>query len=222
MTPELPSLLDPARRPSRRGAPRAVDAAPQPALAALPPTRLPTQPVPVGRHLVLLGAMASGKTTVGQAIATCLDRPFLDSDREIEDLFRLTSADVEAAAGVAVLHAIEAEVLRRHLGSERPAVIAAAASVVDDERSRRLLHERGYCVWLYADPAIVAARVAAGPRRPRLGGGSAARIEHEVLASIQARAIATAQLAARMIDVSHLSVDATIDRILTPPVLDLR
>lgn len=38
----------------------------------------------IPRHVVLLGMMGSGKTTVGELLAAQINRPYCDSDREIE------------------------------------------------------------------------------------------------------------------------------------------
>ena len=38
----------------------------------------------LGRHLVLVGFMGAGKTTLGEEVAKRLGRPFHDVDREIE------------------------------------------------------------------------------------------------------------------------------------------
>ena len=38
----------------------------------------------VESNLFLVGPMGAGKTTVGRHLADLLDRPFLDSDHEIE------------------------------------------------------------------------------------------------------------------------------------------
>ena len=48
-------------------------------------TSQPVSPIDAGRpHVVLVGLPGSGKSTVGQGVATALGRPFLDLDREIE------------------------------------------------------------------------------------------------------------------------------------------
>ena len=48
-------------------------------------TSQPVSPIDAGRpHVVLVGLPGSGKTTVGEGVATALGRPFLDLDREIE------------------------------------------------------------------------------------------------------------------------------------------
>jgi shikimate kinase len=38
----------------------------------------------MARHLVLVGLMGAGKTTVGERCADLLDRPFVDTDALVE------------------------------------------------------------------------------------------------------------------------------------------
>lgn len=75
--------------------------------------------------------MAAGKTTLGRLLAGHLDRPFIDSDEQIEQRFGMSGRELAARDGVAALHAAEARALVEALGQRRPSVIAAAASVAD-------------------------------------------------------------------------------------------
>ena len=61
-------------------------------------------------HLVLLGPMGVGKTTVGRLLATALERPFSDSDDAVERETEGTSREVAAAQGIAALYDLEADV----------------------------------------------------------------------------------------------------------------
>ena len=86
-----------------------------------------------GGHIVLLGMMGSGKTTIGTRLATHLERPFIDSDEVLLSTTGREAARIAGEDGVEALHAIEAELLLDSLGVTRPAVIAAASSA-DRER----------------------------------------------------------------------------------------
>lgn len=108
-------------------------------------------------HIVLVGAMGVGKTTVGRELARRLRRPFLDSDAELEELHGETGAEIASREGVAGLHRIELDVFDGLMEGETPSVIAPAASVVDSETGRRLL-ARNITVWLDAPEEILAIR----------------------------------------------------------------
>ncbi len=82
------------------------------------------------RHLVLIGMMGTGKTTVGRLLAARLGWAFWDNDEALRRVSGQTAAEVQNARGQAALHEIEDRLLREALGSDAPTVLAAAASVV--------------------------------------------------------------------------------------------
>jgi shikimate kinase len=88
------------------------------------------------RHVILIGPMGVGKTTVGEHLADRLGRPFLDSDEVMEDRLGEWSSEIAAREGVEHLHALELEVFLAMISSPEPSVIASAASVVDSEAGR--------------------------------------------------------------------------------------
>ena len=120
------------------------------------------------RHIVLVGPMGAGKTVIGAELARQLDRPFLDSDRELEVIEGATAAQVAESSGVGDLHRLELDLLHRMTSHGEPAVIAAAASVVDTEAGVAVLR-RHHAVWLDADATTLARRSAGSDhRRPIL------------------------------------------------------
>lgn len=124
----------------------------------------------VGRHLVVMGLMASGKSTVGGEVARRLGRRLLDNDQLLTDATGRTAAEVEAAEGTEGLHRREAQLLVEALGAPAPLVVTAAASAVADPDVRTTLAHHDV-VWLRADPDLLARRVSEGGNghRPRRG-----------------------------------------------------
>ncbi len=109
------------------------------------------------RHLLLVGAMGVGKTTIGRELAVRLGRPFLDSDSALEAEHRMTGGEIAASRGVSHLHSIELQVLREMIENPLPSVIAPAASVVDVEEGRDVLAEN-LTIWLDAPEEVLAQR----------------------------------------------------------------
>ena len=108
-------------------------------------------------HLVLIGLMGSGKTTVGRRVAASLGRPFLDNDALLQRRSGTSARDIEAGAGPNALHDQEAAVLLDALATPQTAVIAAAAGAVLHPRVVAAL--RGLdVVYLRATPPVLAAR----------------------------------------------------------------
>ena len=100
-------------------------------------------------HVVLVGPMGVGKSSVGRGVAEALGRPLRDSDDDLAAERGIRGRELAATEGVDALHAWEAEHLLRSLASAEPSVIAAAASVVDDPRAAAALAEP-FVVWLRA------------------------------------------------------------------------
>ncbi len=117
-------------------------------------------------HVVLIGLMGSGKSTVGLLLANLLDRDFLDNDVALGSLTGRSARAIEQDAGRAVLHAVERDVLARALSADTAAVVAAAASVVDTAEGQRLLRDTAAVVWLRASPDLLATRLADRDHRP--------------------------------------------------------
>ena len=161
-------------------------------------------------HVVLVGMMGAGKSTVARTLGHRLGRPVLDSDAEIE---RLTGTTVEAlwAAGeVDRFRALESEVLREALGSDTPAVVAAAGGVVLQPGNRRLLERHWPVVWLRAGVDTLTRRVGDGSGRPLLAGdpeGALTRLDEE-------RRPLYAEVADVVVDVDQLGAEAVADLVL--------
>ncbi|MGI9595332.1 MAG: shikimate kinase [Acidimicrobiales bacterium] len=118
-------------------------------------------------HIVILGLMGVGKSTVAEALAERLGRPVADSDRDIERLTGVTGRTYAEASGVPALHRLEAAVLLGALARPEPTVVSAAASTVEDPQVRQLLGRRATVVRLVADIELTIDRQrAGGHRRP--------------------------------------------------------
>ena len=124
-------------------------------------------------HVVLMGLMGVGKTTVGRLLAERLGRQLVDSHMRIEALTGRTVRQILAEEGVDALRRNEADALFSALDDTEPRVIAAAAGVVlDPDHVTRLEAARAAgqarIVWLDADPALLAPRTATRQHRPWL------------------------------------------------------
>lgn len=118
-------------------------------------------------HLVLVGLMGSGKTTVGRRLSRKLERPFVDADEEIEAVTGRSVADWFATSGEAAFRTAESEVLADLLDRREPLVIATGGGVVAAAENRaRLMADGVTVVWLQATPGLLAHRVSQKPPRP--------------------------------------------------------
>jgi shikimate kinase len=159
-------------------------------------------------HLVLVGPMGAGKSTVGARLARKLGRPLVDSDADLAAAGH-DAATIARTRGVDALHDIERRHLLAALAAPTPSVVAAAASVVEAPAIRAALRE-AFVALLTASPPTLAARAAGGAHRRDLGDDAVA---------------AGARLAARreplyrqvadiVVDVEDGGADAACDAIL--------
>ncbi|MEW6473292.1 MAG: shikimate kinase [Actinomycetota bacterium] len=122
------------------------------------------------RHLVLIGMMGVGKSSVGRRVALRLGRQFLDTDKMVEEEAGCTVADIFTTEGEAAFRALEAAAVRRALESDPYAVIAFGGGAVLDPTNSGLARQLALVVWLQAPARELARRVSASMRR---SGGTA-------------------------------------------------
>jgi shikimate kinase len=162
------------------------------------------------RHLVLVGLMGAGKTTVGAACATRLARPFVDTDDIVEATTGMSVSDVFAHQGEAGFRELERRAVADACATPTPAVIACGGGAVLDGDNRRRLHRAGYVVWLQAPPATLMGRVKDGSERPLLQGRGTATLER--LAVVRAAAYEAA--ADAVVDTDGRTVPEVVDAVL--------
>ena len=124
-----------------------------------------------GPVLVLVGAPASGKTTVGTAVAQALGLAFRDTDRDVEATAGASVADVFVDSGEEHFRTLEREAVARAL-AEHDGVLALGGGAVLSPATRELLvaygRGGGTVVWLEVDLPSAAKRAGLSRDRPLL------------------------------------------------------
>lgn len=169
-----------------------------------------TGPELTARHLVLVGLMGSGKTTVGRRCAKKLDRAFVDLDDLIMTHAAMSIEDIWRDRGEERFRELEREVVIDVCASPVPLVIACGGGTVVDAESRRRLRAVGTIVWLRAPTAVLAARVGTDSRRPLLAGDPAGALARLA----EARADAYAAAADAVVDTDGRDVNAVAVAVL--------
>lgn len=121
-----------------------------------------------GDHVVLVGLMGSGKTTVGKKVAKLVGRRFVDADVELE---ARTGRSVQEwfADGEDAFRAAESALLVDLLADPDPLVIGAGGGLVVRRENRRRLRGDGVTVvYLHGEPEFLARRTKPKPHRPLL------------------------------------------------------
>jgi shikimate kinase len=144
-------------------------------IASLPEAR--AQPI------FLIGMPGSGKSTIGKRLATKLGYRYVDADRELEARCGVaipTIFDLEGEEGFRRREAALIDDLSKIDGL----VLATGGGVVLREDNRRVLHERGFVIYLETSVNELLHRLRNDTKRPLLAGGQP-REKLEALATVR-------------------------------------
>ena len=162
------------------------------------------------RHLVLVGLMGAGKTTVGKECARRLGRSFVDLDELIMVHAAMPIEALWNESGEDRFREMEREVVVEVCEAPNPLVIACGGGTVVDPDSRRRLRDAGTVLWLRAPTSVLAARVGNDETRPLLAGDPAGALAR--LATLREEAYNAASDAA--VDTEDRDVDTVADAVL--------
>lgn len=96
---------------------------------------------------ILVGMPGCGKSTVGRALAKLLDRPFVDTDEELEKVLGMSPGEFITHRGEAAFRAQESALLRE-LGKASGLVIATGGGCVTRPENYPSLHQNGVIFFL--------------------------------------------------------------------------
>jgi shikimate kinase len=118
-------------------------------------------------NLFLVGMMGAGKTTVGRLAARRMKLRFFDSDREIERRCGVTIPVIFEIEGEPGFRAREAQTLEA-LTALDDVVLATGGGAVLDPANRARLRDRGFVIYLHAQPRDLHHRTRHDKSRPLL------------------------------------------------------
>jgi shikimate kinase len=115
------------------------------------------------RLIAITGFMASGKTTVGRALATSLDCRFIDLDELIAAQQEKTIKEIIDTEGEDRFRRLETKILSEVLPASGDFVIALGGGTWNMAENRRLLQDQNACVvWLDAPFELCWKRIPVG------------------------------------------------------------
>ena len=129
--------------------------------------RIPLQARDAHANVFFVGLMGAGKTTVGRAVARRLDRPFFDSDHEIEARTGARVALIFEHEGESGFRDREAQVIG-DLTTRENIVLATGGGAILRPENREALRNRGLVVYLRANPHDLWLRTRRDKNRPLL------------------------------------------------------
>lgn len=123
----------------------------------------------LANHILLVGFMGSGKSTVGCELARMTGRPLIDTDDVIERMAGKAIPEIFAGEGEEGFRERECECLLR-IADEQPSIVSCGGGIVTTETCRELLGRLGFTVFLEVDAGEAVERIGASPERPLLKG----------------------------------------------------
>ncbi len=159
------------------------------------------------RRIALVGLRGAGKSSVGMRLAQELNCPFVELDRDVEQLAGMGLSELFSLYGQAGYRRFERRALESALETHEHVVIASGGSIVSELATFDLLRANCYTVWLKASPETHMARVIAqGDMRPMAGNKGAMEDLKQILIGREAL-YGKADLS---IDTDNQSLDQTV------------
>ena len=121
-------------------------------------------------HLIFVGYMGSGKSTLGKRIADKTGKPFIDMDNVLEDRFGSTISDFIEDYGMESFRTEESDLLREIMSSPS-SVIATGGGTPCSKGAMEWMRRHGVVVHLSVTPKVLAQRLKGNcGNRPMLHG----------------------------------------------------
>lgn len=155
-------------------------------------------------QLILVGAPAAGKTTVGRLAAEHLQVPFTDTDEILAQTLGLSLPEAWASLPHDQITGLETELCTAALG--RPGIIALGSQAVADPRLRAVLAGR-QVVWLRVSSTQLTRRLGMA----NLGMETLTAIRQQMDALLQQREPWYEEVATLQLDTDRLYATAVAD-----------
>lgn len=170
--------------------------------------------------IFVVGFMASGKTTVGQALAEALHKAFFDLDLEIEARLGKTIAQIFQDEGAAFFREIEREVLI-DLSKLSDAIIALGGGTLLEYENLQLVQQSGISICLTTTPEETWKRIEQTDKRQLIAGpdrrGRVIESAHQIYQRIESLMLIRKpayEQSDMIIDSTHKTIPQIIQEIL--------
>jgi shikimate kinase len=161
------------------------------------------------KHLIIIGFMGTGKTSVGQILSHTLDMEHLDTDVIIERDRDSSIPDIFKDYGELTFRNIETGVIEQAVQNTHPSIITTGGGIVLRSENRVCMNKFGWVFALDAQPKEIIDRLQSDTSRPLLQGGT---LEDRVYQLYDKRK-PFYQFADYTISTSHLSETQVADQI---------
>ena len=117
-------------------------------------------------HVVLVGMMASGKSSIGKVLSKTMNIPFLDVDKEIELHEKRSVKSIFENSGERYFRKLESKIIIENLKEKKSTVIALGGGAFLNAAVRRNVNEKSISVWLDLNIETIITRVKKNQNRP--------------------------------------------------------
>lgn len=136
----------------------------------------------MSHNIYLIGLMGAGKTTIGRALAKKLNRPFFDSDIEVETRTGASVTTIFEIEGEASFRRREADAIK-DIASRSGVVLATGGGAVLHPDTRSLLKNTSTVIYLSATVPQLLQRTRKDTKRPLLQTADPQKRLEELMAS---------------------------------------
>jgi shikimate kinase len=121
----------------------------------------------MGKNIVLVGFMGTGKTAVGRGLAEEMSMKYVSVDDEIESAEKRTISEIFQAEGEMYFRAIEKDVIKNITRGSGQVIDCGGGAVLEEENLNNLKASGDvFCLW--AEPEAILKRVGRSADRPLL------------------------------------------------------
>ena len=160
------------------------------------------------KNIVLVGAMGSGKTTVGRRLARELNQDFFDTDHEIIDKTGVTIDHIFDIEGEKGFRERESKILEK-LCKMSNIILATGGGIVILPKNRKILKNAGLVVYLFSSVDQLLRRTAKSKTRPLLENSTDR--EKTITELVEARDIYYRQVASLVINTTGKKLHEVIN-----------
>ncbi len=166
------------------------------------------------KRLCLIGLRGAGKSTLGKLLSKELSLPFIELNREIEEISGMPANEVMALYGQEGYRRLEQQALERIVATSDAAVLAVAGGIVAEPETFAYLLRHFHTIWIRARAEEHMERVRnQGDLRPMSGNPKAMEELHSILTSreeLYSKAEATVDTSGRSVEESTRNLLTTI------------
>lgn len=164
--------------------------------------------------ITLIGYRGTGKSSVGEQLASRLNWGYVDTDREIEARSGKSIAKIFAEHGEPHFRDLESDELSRQLAKSELVISAGGGAILSDDSRQRMV-QAGPVVWLQASVETIVDRLRSDEStessRPSLTGDD---IYAEVATMLAEREAKYAEPASLIINTDHRQIASIVDEIV--------